>query len=116
MLSMLPIIAGAQDGSAEQPKRFQIAAGAFILEVSSPGIDRPLTLLGDFERFAGFEARLETHMPIDGRKRFLGRLLGIAGSQVRLAQDEGEVDLEFDDLAKAKLVITEELVSASQVN
>ena len=55
-------------------------------------------------------------MPIDGRKRFLGRLLGIADSQVRLALDEGEVDLEFDDLAKAKLVMTEELVSASQVN
>ena len=91
-------------------------AGAFILEVSSPGIDRPLTRLGDFERFAGFEARLETNMPVDGRKRFAGRLLGTVGSQVRLALDDGEVDLEFDDLVKAKLVMTDELVAASQVN
>ena len=91
-------------------------AGAFILEVSSPGIDRPLTRLDDFERFAGFEARLETNMPVDGRKRFAGRLLGIAGTQVRLALDGGEVDLEFDDLVKAKLVMTDELVAASQVN
>ncbi|MEM7223469.1 MAG: ribosome maturation factor RimP [Pseudomonadota bacterium] len=91
-------------------------AGAYVLEVSSPGIDRPLTRPGDFERFAGFEARLETLMPIEGRKRFRGRLLGTDDGQVRLAIEDGEVTLAFDDLAKAKLVLTDELVAASQVN
>ena len=54
-------------------------AGPYTLEVSSPGIDRPLTRPEDFTRFAGFEAKLETRAPIDGRKRFRGRLLGLEG-------------------------------------
>src|SRR3546814_4663846 len=54
---------------------------AYILEVSSPGIDRPLTRLADFDRFAGFEARVETALPIDGRRRFRGRLLGTRGAR-----------------------------------
>lgn len=59
--------------------------GAYTLEVSSPGIDRPLTRLKDFERFAGYEARLETKAPVDGRKRFRGFLAGIEDHAVRLA-------------------------------
>src|SRR5258708_25130091 len=51
--------------------------GAYDLEVSSPGIDRPLTRLQDFERFAGFEAKLETDRLLDGRRRFRGRILGV---------------------------------------
>src|SRR6056297_3500273 len=51
--------------------------GEYVLEVSSPGIDRPLTRLADFERFAGFEAKVETEAPIEGRKRFRGRLEGV---------------------------------------
>ena len=88
-------------------------AGAYTLEVSSPGIDRPLTRLGDFERFAGFEAKLELRIPLKGRRRFRGRLLGLEGAQVRLATDDGELRLSFDDLAKAKLVLTDELIAAS---
>ncbi len=52
-------------------------SGSYVLEVSSPGIDRPLTRLRDFERFAGFEARVELRVPVDGRRRFRGRLLGV---------------------------------------
>lgn len=88
-------------------------AGAYTLEVSSPGIDRPLTRLQDFDRFAGFDARVEMRMPVEGRRRFRGRLLGCDGEIVRLAIDEGEVALPFSDLAKAKLVLTDDLVAAS---
>ena len=88
--------------------------GAYVLEVSSPGIDRPLTRLADFERFAGFDAKVETRMPVDGRRRFSGRLLGLDGRNVRMATDLGEIALAFDQLAKAKLVLTDELVSASR--
>lgn len=89
-------------------------AGAYVLEVSSPGIDRPLTRLDDFARFAGFDARVEMRLPIDGRRRFSGRLLGLDGQQVRLATDTGEVTFDFEDLAKAKLVLTDELIAANQ--
>ena len=85
---------------------------AFVLEVSSPGIDRPLTRLDDFDRFAGFEARLETRMPIEGRRRFRGRLLGLDRDSVRLATETGEVSLPFGDLAKAKLLLTDDLIAA----
>ena len=68
----------------------------------------------DYERFAGSEARLETELPIDGRRRFRGRLLGIADDQVRLALPEGETAIPFDAIKKAKLVLTEELLAAAQ--
>lgn len=87
-------------------------AGAYVLEVSSPGIDRPLTRLGDFERFAGFDARVETRMPVEGQRRFRGRLLGLDGARVRLATERGEVALDFADLAKAKLILTDDLIAA----
>jgi len=87
-------------------------AGAYMLEVSSPGIDRPLTRPEDYDRFAGFEARVELGEPLDGRKRFRGRLLGRAGDHVRLAAENGEVQLPFADIAKAKLVITDDLLKA----
>ncbi|MGH6947236.1 MAG: ribosome maturation factor RimP, partial [Kiloniellales bacterium] len=87
---------------------------AYTLEVSSPGIDRPLTRLADFERFAGFEARVELNAPRDGRRRFSGRLLGVAGETVRLKSDTGEVALPFDAIAKAKLLLTDALIAASQ--
>ena len=89
-------------------------AGTYVLEVSSPGIDRPLTRVADFERFAGFDAKIETRMPVDGRRRFRGRLLGLEGRNVRLATDLGEIALDFDQLAKAKLLPTEEMVSANR--
>jgi ribosome maturation factor RimP len=89
-------------------------SGAYDLEVSSPGIDRPLTRPGDFERFAGFEAKLETDRLIDGRRRFRGRLLGLAdGETVRVRDGEVEYALPLDAVAKAKLVLTEDLIAHS---
>ncbi len=89
-------------------------SGAYELEVSSPGLDRPLTRLADFDRFAGFEAKVETSMPRDGRRRFSGRLLGVEGEAVKLTVDGEEVVLPFEDIAKAKLVLTDELIAAHQ--
>ena len=88
-------------------------AGAYTLEVSSPGIDRPLVRLSDFDRFAGFEARVELGRLIDGRRRFQGRLVGTDGTTVRLAVDNGEVGVPFADIVRAKLVLTDELLAAA---
>ena len=87
----------------------------WMLEVSSPGIDRPLTRMKDFETFEGYEARLETNQPIDGRKRFKGVLAGTEGDEVLLNIEEGgsvqTIGLNFDWLADAKLVLTDELIA-----
>ncbi|MCM8734934.1 ribosome maturation factor RimP [Azospirillum sp. A1-3] len=87
---------------------------AYTLEVSSPGIDRPLTRLKDFVRFAGFEARLESRMAIDGRKRFKGMLKGVEDGLVCIDTEQGAARLEFDNILRAKLVLTDELIRASQ--
>ena len=89
-------------------------AGAYTLEVSSPGIDRPLVRPEDYDRFAGFEAKLELARPIDGRKRFRGRLLGRDGDRIRVVTDTGEVALPLADVARAKLVVTDDLLAAHQ--
>ncbi len=89
-------------------------AGPYVLEVSSPGIDRPLTRLGDFERFAGFEARVELRVPVAGRRRFRGRLLGVDHDRIRLETEGEEIELSFDQIQKAKLVLTDDLIAASQ--
>lgn len=89
-------------------------AGAFTLEVSSPGIDRPLTRLEDFERFASFEAKLELRIPEDGRRRFRGRLLGLEENRVRLETEDAELQIPYGALAKAKLILTDELIAAHQ--
>jgi ribosome maturation factor RimP len=87
----------------------------YTLEVSSPGIDRPLTRLEDFDRWEGYEAKLETAELIDGRKRFKGVLAGTDGTEVLIELDDpktgGTVGLEFDWLADAKLVLTDELIA-----
>ena len=83
---------------------------AYNLEVSSPGIDRPLTRIKDFEEFEGYEAKIETVDLIDGRKRFRGTLAGINGSEILINLDEGTIGLEFDWLAEAKLVLTDDLI------
>jgi ribosome maturation factor RimP len=85
--------------------------GSYSLEVSSPGIDRPLVKPQDFERFAGREAALEMRAPIAGRRRFRGRLLGLAGDRVRIALEEGETSLPLDQIHKAKLVLTDALIA-----
>lgn len=87
-------------------------AGEYTLEVSSPGIDRPLTRPIDFELFDGFEARLETDRMIEGRKRFKGMLAGVDGDNIAIDLDgEDETALiPFDWLADAKLVMTDALL------
>ncbi|HLJ65254.1 MAG TPA: ribosome maturation factor RimP [Stellaceae bacterium] len=88
--------------------------GAYTLEVSSPGIDRPLIRREDFERFSGFEAKVELSRPLSGnRKRFRGRLEGVEDKHVRLALDEEVVRLPLADISKAKLVLTDELIAAT---
>ncbi len=87
---------------------------AYQLEVSSPGIDRPLIKPADFERFSGFEARVETDRQIEGQRKFRGRLLGIADQAVRLALPEGERLIPISAIRKAKLVLTDELLAAAE--
>ncbi|MEQ9643687.1 MAG: ribosome maturation factor RimP [Alphaproteobacteria bacterium] len=92
-------------------------AEAYTLEVSSPGIDRPLVRLADYTRFAGYEAKLETARLVAGRRRFRGRLAGIDGRYVNLSVPEGNgeklLQVPFDDIEKAKLVLTDDLIQAS---
>ena len=89
----------------------------YLLEVSSPGIDRPLTRLEDFERYAGFEAKLETRDLIEGRKRFRGVLGGVEERSVVIRVEiDGETTeprLPFEALADAKLVLTDALIAES---
>ena len=87
--------------------------GHYDLEVSSPGIDRPLTRREDFERFAGFEAKVEIERSIDGRKRFRGKILGLEDGLVRLAVENTEWRLPVEDIGNAKLVVTDELLAAA---
>jgi ribosome maturation factor RimP len=88
-------------------------AGAYRLEVTSPGLDRPLTRRADFDRFRGFEARVETELPIEGRRRFRGRLLGVVDDQLRLQLAEGERAIPCAGIKKAKLVVTDEVLAAA---
>ena len=67
----------------------------YTLEVSSPGIDRPLTRLKDFDAFEGYEAKIETEELIDGRRRFKGALAGVEGDEVLINVDKGTIDLKF---------------------
>jgi ribosome maturation factor RimP len=89
-------------------------AGAYLLEISSPGIDRPLVRPEDYNRFSGFEARIELTEPFAGRKRFRGRLLGTADGEVRLATEAGEARLPLASVARARLVLTDDLIAASR--
>jgi ribosome maturation factor RimP len=90
-------------------------ADAYMLEVSSPGIDRPLVRPEDYDRYAGFEARIELTRPHDGRKRFRGRLLGREGDDaVRLVAEGSEFRLPFGAIARAKLILTDDLLAAAQ--
>jgi len=87
----------------------------FTLEVSSPGIDRPLTRLKDFETWAGFDVKIELNMGVDGRKRYTGRLMGLDENEgILIESEEGEhIALPFDDLKRAKLLLTDELIAAA---
>ena len=85
--------------------------GSYTLEVSSPGIDRPLTRPKDYARWAGHVARLETAEPIAGRRRFKGTLLGLEGDVVKIRLDDGaETALPLSAVSKAKLELTDALI------
>lgn len=88
-------------------------AGEYSLEVSSPGIDRPLTRLADFDRWKGHEARLEAEEAIEGRRRFKGTLAGVEGDKVLIDIPEGAVGIEFNRLSDAKLILNEGLTVGS---
>jgi ribosome maturation factor RimP len=88
--------------------------GSYRLEVSSPGIDRPLTRLKDFADWAGHEARITLREPRGGRKQFSGTLGGIHGETVKLQTKDGhDHELPFHDIASAKLVLTDKLIQAT---
>jgi ribosome maturation factor RimP len=91
--------------------------GEYVLEVSSPGIDRPLTRRRDFETYAGHDARLDLKFPLDGRKRVRGTLKGLRGEDVVLETElgpekgRGELAVPYTSIGEAKLVLTDELIA-----
>jgi ribosome maturation factor RimP len=92
---------------------------AYRLEISSPGIDRPLVRRSDFERYAGHLVKIEMAVAHQGRKRFRGTLKGVEGETVRLHRDDTRADedadvlLVMEDIAEARLVLTDELIAES---
>lgn len=89
-------------------------ANAYRLEVSSPGIDRPLTRIEEYTEYKGFTAKIETHLPVNGRKRYSGTLMGVDGDVVRIDVDGTEYSIRFADIYTAKLVLTDALIKAHQ--
>tara|TARA_Y100000031_G_scaffold40119_1_gene45632 strand:- start:241433 stop:242026 length:594 start_codon:yes stop_codon:yes gene_type:complete len=88
---------------------------AYQLEVSTPGIDRPLFTAQDFERFIGFDAKIELLMPIEtGQKKFRGEIKSVDGDTVTILADNSDVNFEPDNLAKAKLVLTDDLIKKTK--
>jgi ribosome maturation factor RimP len=88
--------------------------GSFRLEVSSPGIDRPLTRLKDFDDWSGFEARVGVAEPRGGRKQFSGTIDGVEGGNVKLTDKSGAAHvLPFQDISSAKLLLTDKLITAT---
>lgn len=87
-------------------------SGAYNLEISSPGIDRPLSNAQDFARHVGHEASVEMEWPVEGRKRFKGEILAVEGDEVRLKLDEkNEAVLDISGMLQAKLVLTDALIA-----
>ena len=90
---------------------------AYRLEISSPGIDRPLVRKSDFDRYASHLVKIEMEIPLNGRKRFRGMLVGTEGETARIRRDdaaegeEAEVLLPIEEMSEAKLVLTDELVA-----
>jgi ribosome maturation factor RimP len=87
--------------------------GAYVLEVSSPGIDRPLTRIKDFEKWQGHEALIETHDRIENRARFRG-VFTYGAAAITIAQDGKQYEIPYTDIRKAKLVLTDELIKQTQ--
>ncbi len=121
--SILQIMVQKPDGTIEVDECAQVSTAVsaimdvedpildqYTLEVSSPGIDRPLTRLKDFDQWKGFDAKIETDELIDGRRRFKGPLAGTEGDEVLIEIEEGTIGLKFAWLTDAKLVLTDELI------
>ena len=87
--------------------------GSYRLEVSSPGIDRPLTRKSDFADWAGHEARIRFDQPIDGAKQVSGIIDGISDDVVRISTTKGMRDVPFKSIASAKLLLTDKLIAAT---
>jgi ribosome maturation factor RimP len=87
--------------------------GAYRLEVSSPGIDRPLTRLKDYADWAGHEARLKFENPIDGSRQVSGVIEGVDGDMVRISTTKGLREVPFESIASAKLLLTDALIKAT---
>jgi ribosome maturation factor RimP len=85
--------------------------GDYEIEVSSPGIDRPLTRPTDFSRWSGHEAKIELLAPVEGRRRLRGLLLGLADQEVMIRVDNADIRIPFRAVANAKLVLTEKLIN-----
>jgi ribosome maturation factor RimP len=89
--------------------------GAYRLEVSSPGIDRPLVKIEDFETYKGMDAKLESDTPTStGQRKFTGSLQGVNGNSVVIETDQGLAEIPFNNLIKAKLVLNEKLLQKTQ--
>jgi ribosome maturation factor RimP len=86
--------------------------GPYVLEVSSPGIDRPLTRLRDFQRFSGHVAKVELRQSVGGRRRFRGRLAGVSDGLVLMQLEDETAKLAYEEIESAKLVLTDELIAA----
>ena len=84
--------------------------GEYDLEISSPGIDRPLMRIEDFERFVGFDAKLETAVPVNNQRRWKGVIAAVDGDDITIATDQGEAKLKFSALSDARLVLTDKLI------
>ncbi len=87
--------------------------GHYTLEVSSPGLDRPLVRMEDYVRFAGFEARIEMTRPFDGQRRFRGRLRGVEDGLVHVDCDGAMAAIPFSGIRRASLVVTDDLIEAA---
>ena len=85
--------------------------GSYTLEVSSPGLDRPLTRPKDYKRFAGLEVKIELREPMDGQRRFRGRIAGLADDQVQLDTEDTRVAIPYADIERAKLILNDELLA-----
>jgi len=89
-------------------------SSAYVLEVSSPGIDRPLVRREDYERYLGFEAKIETALPVQGRRRFKGPLMQATDEAVTIRVDTQDYTLAWPNINAAKLVLTDALIKAHQ--
>lgn len=91
-----------------------VIKGAYRLEISSPGIDRPLVKPADYTRYQGFEIKAETHVPINNQKRYHGKIVTSDNDTVTIETDTKTVTLAYDDIAKARLKLTDDLLKSAQ--